>query len=114
MAVEAIVTAADTQYVEDLEEDYVSYKTQTIKTIIKKLQTWYVIMTKEKLAIKAHFLVPWSDTPGVHVTTFARQLERRQVECKDHGVTVTKADKMDHFLSQMYAYNLFEVKFLDN
>ena len=58
MAVEAIVAAVNAQYVEDIEEDYVGYKNQTIKTMAKQLQTWYVITTNEKLAIKSHFLEP--------------------------------------------------------
>ena len=99
---------------EELKEDYVGYKNQTIKTITDQLQTWYVITTKERIAIKTHFFEPWSDTPGAHVTTFARQLDRSQVECKDHGVTVTEADKVDHFVSQMYGCNLSEAKFLDD
>ena len=89
MAFEAIVVAADTKYVEQLEEDYVGYKNQNIRTMAEKLQTWYVITTKEKLAIKAHLLKPWSNTPDTHITTFARQLDMRQAKCKDHGVTVT-------------------------
>ena len=56
--VEAIVAAADAQYVEELKEDYVRYKNQTIDTFVAKLSTWYVITTKEKLAIKSHFLAP--------------------------------------------------------
>ena len=113
MAVEAIVAAVDTQYVEELKEDYVGYKNQTIKTMVIQLRMWYVITTKEKLAIKAHFLATWSNTPEAHVTTFARQLDRRQVECKDHGVTIANDDKVDHFAAQMYACGLFEAKFLD-
>ena len=58
MAFEAIIAAVDAQYTEDLEEDYVGYKNQTIKTIVMQLQTWYVITTKEKLSIKDHFLAP--------------------------------------------------------
>ena len=50
--------------------------------MVKQLQTWYVITTKENLAIKANFLEPWSDTPDAHITTFSRQLDRLQVECK--------------------------------
>ena len=61
--VEAIVAAFYTQYVEHLEEDYVGSKNQNIRTMFEQLQTWYVITTKEKLAIKAHFLEPWSNTP---------------------------------------------------
>ena len=82
--------------------------------MIDQIQTWYVSTTKEKLAIKAQFFATWSDTTDAHVTTFARQLDRHQVECEDHGVTVTKADNVDHFVSQMYAYELFEEKILDD
>ena len=66
--------------------------------MVTQLRMWYVITTKEKLAIKYHFLAPRSDTPEAHITTFACQLERRQVECKYHGVTITNGDKVDHFL----------------
>ena len=79
-----------------------------------QLSTWYVITTKEKLAIKAHFLAPWSNTLEAHVTTFARQLDMRQVECKDYVGTVTNNNKVDHFVAQMYACDLFEEKLLDN
>ena len=39
VAVEAIIAAVDAQYVEDLEEDYVGYKNQNIKTMVEQLQT---------------------------------------------------------------------------
>ena len=81
MAVKSTFADIDAQYVEELEEDYVGYKNQIIKTMIQQLQTWYVITAKEKLAIKAHCLAPWSDTTDVHFKTFVRQLDRRQVEC---------------------------------
>ena len=114
MVVEAIVAAVDEKYVKEPKEEYVWYKKHTIKTIVTEIHTWYVITTKDKLAIKAHFLAPWSDTPDAHVTTFARQLDRHQVECKEHGVTITNDDKVDHFVAQMYACGLFEAKFLDD
>ena len=56
VGVKTIVAAVDAQYVEELEEDYVSYKHQTTKTMIAQLHMWYVINTKEKISIKAHFL----------------------------------------------------------
>ena len=56
VAIEAIVAAIDTQYVEELKEEYIGYKNQTIKTLVTQLSTWYVITTKEKQYIKAHFL----------------------------------------------------------
>ena len=99
VAVKAIIAAVNTQYVEDMEEDYIGYKKQAIKTMIKHLRMWYFITTKEKLVIKAPFLVMCSDTADTHVRTFSRQLDMCHIECKDHGVTVTKDDKVDHFVS---------------
>ena len=82
--------------------------------MITQLRTWYVITTKEKLSIKAHFLSPWSDTQEAQVITFVQQLDRRQFKCEDHGVTVTGDIKVDHFVAQMYACALFEVELLDD
>ena len=79
MEVEAIVSSVDAQYVKELKEDYAGLKNYTIKTLFTHIIKWYAITTKNKLAIKSHFLAPWSDTPEAHVTTFARQLDRRQV-----------------------------------
>ena len=81
--------------------------------MVTQICTWYVITTKEKLDIKSHFLFPWSDTPEAHVTAFARQLDRRQVKCKDHGVTITNDDKVDQFVAQIYACGLSGAKFMD-
>ena len=79
MAVKSIFAAVEAQDVEELEEDCVGYKNKTIKTIIKQLQMWYVITTKENIAIKSQFLVPWRNSPNTHVTTFTHQLDMRQV-----------------------------------
>ena len=111
---EAIVTDVNAQYVEELKEDYVRYKNKTIKKIVTHLRTWYVITTKDKLANKAHFLAPRSNTPEAHVTTFARQLDMRQVKCKYHGVTITNDDKVNHLVAKMYVCGLFEAKLLEN
>ena len=114
MAVKSIIVAVDAQYVKNLEKNYIGYKKKNIRKMVEQLQTWSVIITKEKLAIKAHFLETWSNTPNTHIKTFACQMERRQVECEDHGFTVTKAYKVDHFVAQIYACDLFEAKILDN
>ena len=64
--------------------------------------------------MKALFYAPWSETPNTHITTFARQLDRRQVECATNQVTITDSDKVDHFVAQMYLWDIFESKFLDD
>ena len=71
IGVKAIAAAVDYQYVEELSEDYIGYKNQTIATMIMHLQTWSIITNKEKLDTKALFYAPWSDTPNTHITTFS-------------------------------------------
>ena len=110
VAAEAIVVTIDVQYVEETKEDCVGYKNHTIKKLVTQISTWYVITTKENLDIKPHFLAPWRNTPEAHVTAFAIQLDRLQVEYEDHGVTITNNDKVDHFVAHMYACGLFKAK----
>ena len=48
--------------------------------------------------------------PNTHVTNFAHQLDMRQVKYEDQGGIVTKADKVDHFVFQIYDCNLSKAK----
>ena len=82
--------------------------------MITHLQTWFVITNKEKLDMKALFYAPWSENTNTHITTFYRQLDRRQVECAKNQVTITDSDNVDHFVVQMYLCNIFESKFFDD
>ena len=107
VAVKAIDLAVDAQYVEELKEEYVGYANQTINTMFTQIYTWYVITTKDNLDIKALFLAPWSDTPEAHIITIVFLLYRSQVKCEDHGVTITNDNKLDNFVSQMFACGLF-------
>ena len=66
------------------------------------------------MAIKAHFLAPWRNTPETHVATFARQLDMRQIDCEYHRVTITNNNKVDYFVEQVYACGLSEAKFMYN
>ena len=114
VAVEAIVVAVEKQYIDELKDDYVGYNNQTIKTMVLQLRTWFVITKIENVSIKAHFHALWSDTPNSHITTFARQIDRRQIECSNHGFTITDDDKFVHFIQKMYVCGLFEARFLDD
>ena len=114
VAVEAIVFAVEKQYIDKLKEEYISYNNQTIKSMLLQLRTWFVITNSEKVAIKAHFHTPWSNTPNSHITTFARQLDRHQIKCSNDGVTITDNDKVVYFIQEMYVCGLFKARFLDD
>jgi hypothetical protein len=114
IGVEKIVEAVDAQYVEQLEAEYVGYTGVTIFSMLKHLRTWYKVTNAQQLAGKTRFAAPWSETPNAHVTTYARQLDRRQVECGELNVTITDDDKILQFIGEMFASELFDRKFLDD
>jgi len=114
IGVERIVEAVDAQYVEQLEKEYLGYSGISIFVMLQHLRTWYKITNAQQLAGKNRFAAPWSETPNAHVTTYARQLDRRQVECGELNVTISDGDKILQFIGEMFASKLFDRKFLDD
>jgi len=104
-----ICKAIDPMYVKELEDDYMGYSGQTIKTIVQHLQTeWCIITTLEKKQAAQAFHVQWDLTS--HITKFARELDKQQKLCRDIGVPATKATKIQHYVESMYASDMFEDK----
>ena len=68
------------QYVAQLHKEYLGFSGVTIFQMLNHLRTWFKITNAQQLAIKIRFAAPWSETPDAHVTTYARQLDKRQVE----------------------------------
>ncbi len=112
--VAAIARAVDEQYIAALKKDYVGFAGVTIYSMIKHLRTWYKITNAQKLAIKARFEAPWTETPDAHVSTYARQLDRRQAECLELEVAISDDDKILHFVGQMINSDVFDRKFIDD
>ena len=81
--------------------------------MVTQIRTWCVIPTKKNMAIKAHFLAPWSYTPEAHITSFAHQLDHLQVKCEEYEVMLPNYNKVDNFVDQIYAFDLFKAKLLD-
>ena len=114
-AVDAIIVdkivreAVDPTYVEELEDDYVGYSGQTIKTIVQHLRTeWCIVTTLEKKQAAQAFHVQWDFT--CHITKFARELDKQQKLCRDIGVPAAEATKIQHYVESMYASEMFDDK----
>ena len=96
--VERIVSeVVDPTYVEELEDDYIGYSTQTIKTIIQHLKTeWYSVTTLERKQARDVFSLQWDYT--THITKFARELDKQQKLCREIGVPAADATKIQAYV----------------
>ena len=82
----------DAPYVKELEEDYVGYANQTIKTVLTHLKTtWCTVTTLEKKQAAEQFQIKWDGT--THITKYARQLDKQQKLCRDIGVPANDNQK---------------------
>ena len=108
--VDRIVTEIiDAPYVEELEEDYVGYANQTIKTVLAHLKTtWCTVTTLEKKQAAEQFQIKWNGT--THITKYARQLDKHQKLCRDIGVPAHDNQKIQIYVEQMYACEMFDDK----
>ena len=61
-----------------------------------------------------YFHAPWTETPDDHASTYAAQLDERQLECVDFDVEIPEAAKTMHYVGQMEKSGLFEPKFIDD
>ena len=99
----------DAAYVEELEDDYVGYNTQSIKSILSHLRSeWCIITTLERKQAADDFRVVWDLTS--HITKFARELDKQQKLCRQIGVPASDASKVQYFIKSMYASDMFDDK----
>ena len=104
----AIVAAVMPQYIEEKEVDYLGYSMESILSLIGHLQTWPVITNAERMAKKASFVVPWSDSPNQHLSASARDLTRRQNNATKYGVKITNHNKVTQRVACIYEANILE------
>ena len=75
--VEMIVAHMDAQYTAILDEGYVGFMTQTIKTTLAHVRTkWTKVSTTERAEARKQFHTPWANDQ--HIKMFALQIDRQQ------------------------------------
>jgi len=94
ISVEHIVQdSVDEMHVEELDEDYVGYSNQTIKTILAHIKNnWRIITTLEKKQAAEYFRIQWDATS--HITKYTRELNKQQRLCRDIGVPAPGLNKI--------------------
>ena len=99
----------DSTYVEELENEYTGYTNQTIKTLINHIKTeWCVVTTMEKTKSLDRFKEKWDGV--THITKYAKELDKRQLECTSIGAEATDAGKLQTYVESMWECDLFDDK----
>ena len=74
------------------------YNGITILQFFAQLQKWFVISNRDKLKMKEYFHAPWTNTLNAHTSTYAAQLNKRQLECVNFKVVISDAAKIIFFV----------------
>jgi hypothetical protein len=104
-----VCEGVDAPYIEELDEDFIGYSAQTIKSLLVHLRREWCIITKlECKQAAAAFHIQWDLTS--HITKFVRDLDKQQKLCRDIGVPAADAMKIQYFVESMYSSDLFDDK----
>ena len=63
--VSAIVASTDSQYLAELDMEYVGFAKETTETMLVHLHTQPVVLNEEKRVTRSAFFCPWSDSPNI-------------------------------------------------
>ena len=111
--VAAIVASTDTQYLSELEMDYVGFAEETTQMMLAHLRTSPVVLNEEKRVIRRNFFRPWSDSPNMNLQELARELDKRQRKAKKQNVTIDDDDKVVHLVGCAQDSGLFEAEWVE-
>ena len=104
-----IINAVDPQYIEELKQDYVGYANETAKTMLSHIKnTWCKITTREKGVAQRALREPWNLVEDI--TAYERALDKNQITCLELGVPINDSDKVQIYIENMYACDMFDEK----
>ena len=90
-----------------MEDEYIGYSNQTIKSLIQHLKDeWCIVTTLEKKRALYAFHLTWNWTR--HITGHAKELDHQQKNCRDVKVEAGDATKVQIYVENMYASELFD------
>ncbi len=106
--VERIVNEiVDKHYVEDLEDEYVGYSRENVKTILNHIKNeWVIITTLDITNAKKEFNEPWDMTS--QITKYIRELNKRAAYCRLLRIDdINDNSKTQVFVESMYASDMY-------
>ena len=104
-----IVGAVDEEYIIEKKVEYVGYANETPKSLLKYIKkTWCKVTTLQRGKALANFREPWDNV--VHISAYSTHLDKAQLRCQEMGVEQPDSEKVQIYVSSMYASDVFEEK----
>ena len=106
---ENFMDALDETYYEQLEHDITGYQGVNTGDVFKHLRSvWCSLDTGAIEDLKKDYYVEWD--ADLHITRFIKHLNDGQKTMERDGITISDADKLQHFIVQCYSSGLFDEK----
>ncbi len=82
----------------------------TLIQVLEHLDTqWCPLDVRGKKQLKAEFYADW-DSLVMHIMAFGLKLEKEQMRLKLLGIAISDEDKLQFYMEQIYAPNMFDKK----
>jgi hypothetical protein len=102
--------ALNETYYSQLKHVTTAYRNMTPIQILKHLDTrWCPLNVRAKKQLKVEFYADW-DSLVMHITAFGLKLDKEQKQLKLLGIAISGKDKLQFYMEQIYASNMFDKK----
>jgi hypothetical protein len=101
--------ALDENWYSQLKHIHTAYCNMTSIQLLKHLNSqWCPLDVHAKKKLKQDYYTEWDNE--IHLTTFRKRLDDKQMCIQSFGITIFNEDKLQFYLEQMYACNSFNKK----
>ena len=105
-----IVGAIEEEYIEDLKKPVIGYDHVSPYDLLRQIRQEVVLNTTERNEMKALVFSPYE--PTTTVRSFTNTIDASIHRCNRWNITITPDDVVDHFVTEMYNNNVFEMKIM--
>jgi hypothetical protein len=99
--------ALNEAYYSQLKHVTTAYPNTTPIQILKHLDTrWCPLNVLAKKQLEAEFYANW-DSSTMHITAVGLKLDKEQKQLKLLGILISNKDKLQFYMEQIYALNIF-------
>ena len=108
--------AIDPKYYQELKKPLLGYKKVAIRDYFEHIKKeWCVLDTEETRLIKQHYFCGWNEEAEEEaLAMFGKRLDDKQEELREDNIIITAANKLQHYMEQMYASQIFEQQNYDD